>query len=220
MRDADRAGAVPTLLAALAALAALTAAPFAAGAQEEPGDPGMATAPAQFRAGVTGSRLMWSGGEPSAPDDGGLWGLELERLLVPAAAIRLEASHGTTTLVSSDDAVDARTFLLAITGVARLALDPLERVGLVPFGTLGVGSVVHDPDRDDLTTASQNTLTWGAGLEARPFGRTAASRLAPLGLRVEWRRYQVELENVFDPVDLSSRTRHANRVSASLFWAF
>lgn len=211
------AGAVSTLVAALVAL---TAAPVAAGAQEEPGDPGMATAPAQFRVGVTGSHLGWSGGGQTMPDDGGLWGLELERLLLPAAAIRLEASHGTTTLVSSDDAVDARTYLLGVTGVARLALDPLESVGLVPFGTLGVGSVVHDPDRDDLTTASQNTLTWGAGLEARPFARAPASRLAPVGLRVEWRRYQVELENVFDPVDLTSRTRHADRLSASLFWAF
>lgn len=216
MSVADRTGAVPILLATLLALAA---GPVAAGAQEEPGDPGMATAPAQFRVGVTGSQLGWSGGEQSTPDDGGLWGLELERLLLSAAAIRLEASHGTTTLVSSDDAVDARTYLLAVTGVARLALDPLERVGMVPFGTLGIGSVVHDPDRDDLTTASQNTLSWGAGLEARPFGR-AASSLAPVGLRVEWRRYQVELENVFDPVDLTSRTRHANRFSASLFWAF
>lgn len=216
MSVADEARAVPTLIAVLVAL---TAAPVAVGAQEEPGDPDMATAPAQFRVGVTGSHLGWSGGGQTTPDDGGLWGLELERLLLPAAAIRLEASHGTTTLVSSDDAVNARTYLLGVTGVARLALDPLESVGLVPFGTLGVGSVVHDPDRDDLTTASQNTLTWGAGLEARPF-RAVASRLAPVGLRVEWRRYQVELENVFDPVDLTSRTRHANRVSASLFWAF
>lgn len=217
MSVADEAGVVPTLVAVLVTLAA---APVAVDAQEEPGDPGMATAPVQFRVGVTGSHLGWSGGGQTTPDDGGLWGLELERLLLPAAAIRLEASHGTTTLVSFDDAVDARTYLLGVTGVARLALDPLESVGLVPFGTLGVGSVVHDPDRDDLTTASQNTLTWGAGLEARPFARTAASRLAPVGLRVEWRRYQVELENVFDPVDLTSRTRHANRVSASLFWAF
>jgi opacity protein-like surface antigen len=217
MSVSDAAGAGPTLLAVLLALAA---APVAADAQEEPGDPGMATAPAQFRVGVTGSHLGWSGGDRPRPDDGGLWGLELERLLLPAAAIRLEASQGTTTLVSSDDAVDARAFLFAVTGVARLALDPLERVGLVPFGTLGIGSVVHDPDRDDLTTASQNTLTWGAGLEARPLGRAPNSRLAPAGLRIEWRRYQVELENVFDPADLTARTRHANRFSASLFWAF
>lgn len=218
--------ALPVGLLLVAVLCAGALSPGAASGQEDPAEgsrasqPPMAAAPAQFRVGVSGGALAWSEGTDRTPEEGGLWGLDLERLLLPAVSIRFGAAYGTTTLVSPGDRVAADAYLMELSGVVRGAFAPLRRVGAIPFGTLGVGSLVHDPDRDGLGTASQNALTWGAGLEVRPLATVEGSRLAPLGVRAEWRRYQVEIENVFDPVDRTGRTRHADRFSATLFWAF
>lgn len=211
-----------TLLAlCLAALLPLPAAGQEGSGSETPeSGPRMADAPAQFRVGAAAGVLGWPDGADRSPDDGGLFGLDLERLLLPAVAIRFGASYGTTTLPSPDDAVAADAYLVELSGVVRAAVGPFRRTGVVPFGTLGVGSLVHDPDREGLGTVSQNALTWGAGLEARPLATVDASPLAALGLRAEWRRYQVELENALDPVDRSGRTRRGDRFFVTLFWAF
>lgn len=197
----------------------LVAAPGSALGQEA-AEPAMAAPPAQFRVGATAGVLAWPDGSDRAPDDRSLWGVELERLLLPQLSIRMDASYGTATIVSPDDAVGADAYLLEVTAVGRGTFATLERIGVIPFATLGLGSLVHDPDRDDLGTVSQNALTWGAGVEAPSLAVTGASRLAPLGVRLAWRRYQVELENVFDPLDRAGRTHHANRFSITAFWAF
>lgn len=169
-------------------------------------------APRPYRIGVTGSALVWEDAATRSPSDGSLWGLDVERTLFRYASVRLGGAFGTTTLESVEQSADANTYLLEVMVGPRLALPTLLEAGVIPFGTVGLASIVHDPAPDGLLARSQNAFSWGAGVEW--------SFLPRLGLRAEWRSYAADLENVFDPADRTGQGRDADRFQATLHWSF
>lgn len=209
----------PALLAVLllSALGAL-AAPAGTAAQEggegadEEGEEMLVEAPRPFRLSASGSALLWEEAATRSPEDGSLWGLEIERQVLRWAFVRLGGAFGTAAVSDGERSADVNTYLFEVTGGPRLALPALREAGVVPFAAVGVGTVVHDPRSDDLVDRSQNAFTWGLGVEwaVRP----------SLGLRAEWRRYSVDLQSLFDGVDLTGQVRDADRFQASVFWAF
>jgi hypothetical protein len=94
--------------------------------------------------------------------------------------------------------------------VGRLAVRPLVRAGVVPFGLVGLGSVILDPSGDDFRTRSQGAFSIGGGIDLEPRGRW--------GGRVEFRHYSVSLEDVLDPLDRQGETLSANLILASIYW--
>lgn len=202
---------VPALLLGLVLLA-----PAGLGAQEEPSErteaPAMAEAPEAFRLGPTVDVLTWTEGPGPTPEDATLWGLAVERLLDQVLAVRLGLAHGSGSVAGGGQEVDVGTYVADLSLLVRGRLPRAAEAGVVPFGAVGVGTVVHDPADDDLSTASQNALSYGLGVDVRALNR--------FGARVEWRRYAVNLENIFDPVDRSGSSRDADRFQAVLYWAF
>lgn len=207
--------ALTVLAAVVAAAGAFLPASAPASAQQEGGaqaEEMLVEAPRPFRVGATASALLWEEAATRSPDDGALWGLDVERLLLRWAFARLGTAFGTSTVTGADRSVDVNTYLLEVVAGPRLALPALRRAGVVPFAEIGVGSVVHDPKVDGLTTRSQNAFSWGGGVEwsFRP----------ELGVRAEWRRYSASLEDVFADLDRTGETRDADRLQITVFWAF
>lgn len=204
--------------ATLLSVAALLA-PVGAGAQAPAGEPPdgaeapeMADAPEAYRLGPTATHLTWAEGSGPTPDDGTLLGLDVERLLDSFLAMRLGLAHGSGSIAGDGQEEDVGAYMVDLSLVVRAPLSGLARAGVVPYAAGGIGTVVHDPAADSLSTASQNTLSYGLGVDFRALDR--------FGARLEWRRHEVNLENVFDPVDRTGRPRAANRFQASLYWAF
>ena len=201
------------VLLPLAAAAALLCAGPALG-QEEPAldVPEVAEAPRSFRIGVAGSAMLWEEAEARAPEDGALWGVDVERILFRYASVRLDLAYGAGTVRDSGSAIDVTTWLAELLLTARVAPQVLERAGVIPFLAGGVGTLVHDPEVEGLPTASQNALSWGLGVQVEPFER--------LGVRAEWRRYDVDLEDLSEAIDRSGLSRSASRLQATVFWIF
>lgn len=203
------------LAAASLLLAAAPAASGPAAAQEVPGAPDAAEAPEPFRLGPSVGVLAWAeAGERPTLDDPTLWGVGVERLVTSFLAVRLDGGYGTAGVTSADGqrTVDANTYLAELALAVRAPALPLSPISVVPYAVGGLGTVVHDPSDDELATASQNALSYGLGVDVRPVRR--------FGARLEWRRYSVDLENLFDPVDLTGSSRDADRFTAALYWAF
>lgn len=207
---------VALLALVLAATSALAPTGDAAGQQEgggaEEDEPILVEAPRPFRLSASASALLWEDAATRSPEDGSLWGLEVGRHVLRWAFVRLGGAFGTTTLSSGGRSADTNTYLVDVVGGPRLAFRDLRRIGVVPFAAVGVGSVVHDPRPDGLVDRSQNAFTWGAGVEwsLRP----------ELGVRAEWRRYSVDLQDVFDRIDRTGEGRDADRFQVSVVWAF
>lgn len=204
--------AVGALAVALLVVPGSAAAQEGAEAREEVEAPEIAEAPRQFRVGLSGSAMRWEEADDRSPSNGSLWGPSVERVLFRYLGVRLDATYGTGRIRGAADTVDVKTYLAEVVLVGRIAPPALDRAGVVPFVTGGIGSLVHDPDREGLSTASQNALSWGLGVEALPLDR--------FGLRAEWRRYDADLENVFDALDRSGVSRRADRFQVTAFWTF
>lgn len=186
--------------------------PAAAGADTVP-EPPMAPTPRLFRLGASAGALAWQDESGRNQIDSGLLlGLELESRVGPWLAFRFGAAYGGTTLLEADGSgeTDAGQYLIELAVVPRLGLPSLERVGVVPYATIGVAAVVHDPETEDLVTRSQNALGFGAGVDVDLGGA--------FGARAEWRRYRVNAEDAFDPQDREGDERTADRFWASLYW--
>lgn len=173
----------------------------------------MAEAPDRFRIAPSVSWLSWEEGAPEVAG-AALLGLDLESRVAPYLGFRLDGSRGRTEIVGADRSVDAIQWMAELAAVLRASFAPLERSGVVPFGVVGAGTVVHDPDADDLITRSQTAVSWGGGLEVDPgIHRNVAVRL-------EWRRSEVQLEEMFVPTERDATGRSANRLIGTLSWAF
>lgn len=201
-------------LAALAAAwATLLLLPTRAAAQAEPEAPEIAEAPRQYRIGLTGSAMRWEDASERAPGDGSLWGVDVERVLFRYLGVRLDAALGTNVVRGASDSADVTTYLAELVVAARIAPPELEKeIGVVPFLAAGIGTLVHDPEPEELTTASQNALSWGLGVEL--------TRFDGFGARAEWRRYDVDLEDLFDPLDRTGRSRRADRLQLTGYVTF
>ena len=182
-------------------------------AEQEPAEqePAMAEAPLQFRLSGTGGVFLW-GEEENVPriDDLALFGLDIESRVVPALAFRLGVSYGRTSAADDTSSVDVNQWMIDLMAVGRLAVRPLVRAGVVPFGLVGLGSVILDPSGDDFRTRSQGAFSIGGGIDLEPRGRW--------GGRVEFRHYSVSLEDVLDPLDRQGETLSANLILASIYW--
>ncbi len=182
-------------------------------------EPAMPEAPDVFRISLAGGALMW-GSEPgrAALDDGGVRGLDIESRVGRFLAFRLSGAYGRSAAVAAvtpepdtlPTVTDLNQVLVDLVAELRLGLRGLEEVGVVPFGTLGVATVVHDPAAPALITKSQSAWAYGLGVEV-------AGLAGPLGARAEWRRYQVEAENLFAPADRTGSSREADRLFGTLY---
>lgn len=219
---------------AAGAAAALLSLPLLAGpagaqdADRDPDEPPMADAPNQFRVSAAGGWVGWS--EPDAAGEqriagAAAWGLDLETRVSRYVAFRLGAAYGRTTITGSDGdgptrEVDANQLLLELVAETRLSLGTLRRAGVVPFGTVGLGSVVHDPSAEpgefdpSLATRSQGSVVYGGGVEVEP------SAVESLGLRLEWRRADVRVQNLFVAAAREGTSRISNRLLGTLYWSF
>lgn len=208
-----RAGATTALRLAAAAAVVLAAAlrPTAAVGQEELDVPAMAESPRQFHLGLTAGGMTWAD-DALAIDGTALFGLDVERLLARWASVRLAGAYGSTTVSGPERAVPVNAAVFEVGFTFRAALASLRRAHVVPFAAFSLGSVVFDPEAADLATRSQNALSYGAGVEFLPLPR--------IGFRAEWRRYEVEIENLFEPIDRTGTSRHGDRIQASIFWTF
>lgn len=179
-------------------------------------DPAVPETPRLFRIGIAGGALAWDdGGQGVSLDDGSLWGLDIESRPNRFLAFRASGAWGRGAAAGVDTtgapaSTDLSQWIADLAAVGRLGIGPLERAGLVPFGTVGLGTVVHDPVQEGLLTASQSAFSFGAGLDL--------DISASFGGRAEWRRYRVEVEDPFDPMDRAGTTRTADRFFASLYW--
>lgn len=177
-------------------------------------EPPMPEAPDQFRLGVAVSRIDWDSREGSLPaaEDGASLGLEVESLVQPFLSFRLGVAFSQPEVRSSTDRVSTDQYLLEVLGSLRWPYPPFERLDLTPFFTGGYGSVVHAPERDDLITKNQSAFVYGPGLEWNGF--------PPFGARLEWRRSEVEVADVFDPRDRDSSRRTLDRWVLGAYWRF
>ncbi len=62
-------------------------------------------------------------------------------------------------------------WLIDLLAVGRLAVRPLIRAGVMPFGLVGIGSVILDPSDDDFRTRSQGAFSIGGVIDLEPQGR-------------------------------------------------
>lgn len=196
--------------------------------EEGLGGPPLAEAPDQFRVAVSGSYLDWEEPEASGGqeiDGATAWGVDLATRVAPFLAFRFGGAVGGTEITGTDTdgarrTVDATQWLFEVAAVPRLAFGPLRDAGVVPFGVAGVGSVIHDPRTEEgefeppLVTRSQGALILGGGLEVEP------DALGAFGARVEWRRAEVQLQNLFVSTDREGVGRGSNRFTGTLFLSF
>lgn len=219
------------VLQAGAALLALCAAAAPAVGQETGEDlagPAMADAPNQFRASVTAGWLAWDGPEATGEkqvDTGALWGVDLETRVSRWVAFRFGAAYGRTAITGPDESgstrtVDANQVVLELLAEPRLEVGPLIRAGVVPFGIVGAGSVVHDASSPEgefdppLPSRSQGSLIYGGGVEVAP------EAPGDVGLRLEWRRTEVQLQPTFVVTSLEGTARGADRFMGSIYLSF
>jgi len=217
-----------TTVFSLVALLLFAATAAAQETEEDLAGPAMADAPDQFRVAATAGWLAWDGAESSdgkVVDVGPLWGVDLETRVSRWVAFRFGGAYGRTTITGTDETgtrqtVDANQVVLELVAEPRLALEPLRRVGVVPFAVGGVGSVVHDPRTAEgafdppLPSRSQGSLLYGAGVEVQP------EPLGDAGVRLEWRRNEVQLQPSFVVTSLEGASRGADRFMASVYWSF
>lgn len=211
MRHAERTAAI--------ALATILLAAGPAVGQQDPGPgepdaeaPAMAEAPHLFHLGPSASVLTWEETGGPAYDDATLWGLGVERLIASFLAVRLDGGYGRGEVTGGGRTLELNTYLAEIALAVRPPVPALARVGVAPYAVVGLGTVVHDPADEDLATASQNALSWGLGVDLKPLDR--------FGVRLEWRRHDVDLENLLDATDRTGTSRDADRFQLSLYWAF
>ncbi|GEM_PF-1933031 len=227
-RSRAAASAVPSVAAALLALCVAAGPAAGQETEEDRAGPPMADAPNQFRASVTAGLLAWDDPEGSGGkqvDDGALWGLDLETRVSRWVSFRFGGAYGRTTITGPDESgttqtVDANQVVLELVAEPRLEVGPLRRAGVVPFGILGAGSVVHDPADQEgefdpsLPSRSQGALIYGGGVEVAP------EALGSMGVRLEWRRSEVQLQPTFVVTSLEGSSRGAGRFMGSVYWSF
>lgn len=168
--------------------------------------PPAAEAPLQFEVGPMASVSTWESpaGRP-AINDATVFGLSAESIVADYFGIRLDLAYGTHRFLPSaeggatgfEPSIEAGQYSVDVVLVGRLGLPRLREIGVVPFATIGLGSVVHDPKPEDLATRSQSAWEYGAGVDL--------PLLTHFGARLEWRRADVSLEDLFDD-DGSDRT--------------
>lgn len=230
-RTSERAGSgggLPSVAAFLLgpALMLLWGGPAAAQDVDEGlGGPPLAEAPDQFRVSLYGSYVGWEEPETSGGqevDGAPAVGIDLGTRVASFLAFRFGGAVGGTEITGTGSdggrrTVDATQWLFEVVAVPRLAVGPLREAGVVPFGVAGLGSVVHDPRTGEgefeppLATRSQGSLILGGGVEVEP------EAMGSFGARLEWRRAEVQLQNLFVSTDREGNGRSSSRFLGTIF---
>lgn len=226
---AETAGGAGGLAAAAAvALLGLLAGASAVPGQEapdEPEDEPLVTAPEHFWIGPTAGFVGWE--SPAADgqtvEDVPMAGLEIGTRVSRYLGFRFSAEFGQPDLTGVDSlgvrrGAESNQWLLEVSLQPRLAVGPWAEVGVVPYGTVGAGGLVHDPrglpGDVRLLTRSQGFLMFGGGLTVEP------PALQPFGFRAEWREMDVQLQPMFRPRVQEGDTRSAGGVRAGVYFVF
>ena len=175
--------------------------------------PPMPDAPRQFELAARAAWQMWGDeADRGAIDDAPLYGVSLERLLLPYLSIRMSGFYGPTSIADEDASTDVDQWVIDVGVLGRLPIDLLASAGVTPYaGVLG-GAVVHDPSDPELITRSQTALGFGAGVEVEVAER--------IGLHLDWRRLFVQLEDIFDPQNRDGAEARSDRIGGGIFWRF
>lgn len=223
-----RAAVIAGTLAGLLAPLLLPAAAPAQEGIEGPEERTMADAPKQFRLSAAGGWVEWTASGRAEQQDvegAAAWGLDLETRVHPLLSFRFGGAYGRTTISGLDTggrprSVETTQYLLELVAEPRLSVGPLRDAGVVPFGLAGFGSVVHDPRNEPgefdppLTTRSQGSLIYGAGLDLSP------GFLGRLGARAEWRRAEVQMQDLFAVTSREGTSRTSDRFMGTVYWSF
>jgi hypothetical protein len=167
----------------------------------------------EYRLGPVLSGLAWE--EDAAMADGALAGFAVERDVASFLALRAGLGYGTTELAPPDvvdaGAVDTRLYLPEVSLVLQPVWGEAGAWPVRPYGLVSFASLISDPDREGVSTRSQNAFGYGAGARLR-VGRR-------LGILGEIERYLVKLEDPFDATR-ESRSVHNTRFGGSVTYAF
>lgn len=167
----------------------------------------------QFRFGVNASAFGWD--DDAHAEDGLLAGFDLERDLGLLLTARAALAYGSTELDPRPDVepLDTRVYLPEVSLLLQGKLGPLRDGPVVPFAILSFGSLITDPDRDGVSTRSQNAFGYGVGARLGLGDR--------LGVGAEVRRYLIKLESLFgSEAEPRSESIHNLRLGGSLTYAF
>lgn len=194
-----------TLLATL-----LLAAPLQA---QVPPPGGIVPRVRSYALGIGVGSLRWDDAAPY--DDLVVTSLSIERTLWRWLRGRAGMGYGTTTL-DAGLGVDTRVYAFDLQVVLIPAVGPLERIGILPYGVAGVGSLVTDPAGDpeglEPVTRSQSQVTYGGGVRARLHERWEA--------RAEATGISLRLADPLDGEERETSTIHNLRWEGRLSWIF
>lgn len=182
-------------------------------AQDTVQAPPMPDAPHQFQLAVRVAWLRWGDEQGrGAVDDAPLFGMSLERIILPYLAVRASGFYGETSIVGAERATDVHQWAADLALLGRLPIQPVAGTAATPYAGLLGGAVVHDPVDPELITRSQTALGFGAGVEI-----DIAERI---GIHLDWRHLFVQLEDIFDPQNRDGAEIESDRLAAGAFYRF
>lgn len=170
------------------------------------GGPPLLPVPREY--GLTLGLVNLSGWEGDAATSGTGALLTTSRTL--RGPLRVRGLIGTvgTDVQTGADRADSRLFLIEL----GLAVAPQFRVApgiaIRPAATLGVGVLILDPDPEPLTTRSQNTWSWGGGVDLLVGDRWLVT--------TEFRRLMTHLEDPAVPDVGRGEPTHASALSVGI----
>lgn len=157
--------------------------------------------------------LRWDDAAPY--DDLVLGSLTIERALWSGIRGRAGMGYGTTTLTAAAP-IDTRIYAFDLQVLLSPAFGPLADSPVLPYGVVGVGSLVVDltdePPGFEGGTRSQSQVTYGGGVVARIVDRWEA--------RVEATAASLRLADPLDIEESETRTVHNLRWEGRLGWIF
>lgn len=201
------------LVAGLLLAAPLAAQPPGSAAPPEVPPPGGIVVPVRsYALGLGVGSLRWDDEAPY--DDLVLGSLTIERALWSGVRGRAGMGYGTTTLAAAAP-IDTRIYAFDLQVLLSPAFGPLADSPILPYGVVGVGSLVVDltaePADFEGGTRSQSQVTYGGGVVAR-IDRWEA--------RVEATAASLRLADSLDIEEGETRTIHNLRWEGRLGWAF
>ena len=155
------------------------------------------------------------GWDETAPfDDLTLASIGIERRLWTGIRGRAAMGVGSTELVA-ENPVDTNVYAFDLQVLVAPEFGPFRDLGVMPYGLVGLGSLVTDPDSDqdrEFPTRSQSQVTYGGGVAARLFERWEA--------RGEVTAASLRLANPFEEENQDTNTIHNLRWEGRISWLF
>lgn len=219
MKAPRKAGLTVSLAALFAAMPVMGQEPVLPGVagRDAPAPPpgGIIDAERSYAIGLGVAAFRWD--ERAPYDDMALGSFTIERRLWSGIRGRAGLAAGMTDLAGSSagEPVATDVYLVDLQILAGPDFGVFREIGVLPYGLVGVGSLVTNPSSDgglDLPTRSQSQFTYGGGVMARVFARWEA--------RAEVTRSNFRLADPFEGENVDTETIHNLRWEGRISWLF